>query len=156
VRNGPLVVLFTLTALTAGCGASKKVLPQTPLTPAKGFSLQVNALGSANQNNPVAMDLVFVMDKKLAKDVAKMPAKDWFEKRQQLERDHPGKTQVVSWEWVPGQAAGPIDVAVNSKTKAGFLFTNYASTGDHRAAIDTAKPIIVTLLEDDFTVKTAR
>src|ERR1044071_4483147 len=60
---------------------------------------------AANNNNPVAVDLVLVKDKKLLGELMKMSASDWFEKRHQVELDYPKETELDAgrWEWVPGQ-----------------------------------------------------
>lgn len=99
------------------------------------------------------MDLVLVIDKKLLKQLAQIPAKDWFINRQQIQRDHPRKLEVASWEWVPAQTAGPISVKINRGIVAAFIFANYASPGDHRARVDTRKPAAVLLAENDLTVR---
>ena len=96
---------------------------------------------------------MMAMDKKLLKELGKMPAQNWFEQREQFQRDHPKKTVVTSWEWVPGQLAGPIHVQVNPKAEGAFLYAKYFSPGDHRAFIDLRTPVAVSLREDDFAVQ---
>src|SRR5438034_771249 len=71
-----------------------------------GLEVRVHISPAANGNNPVAVDLVLVSDKKLLKELMKMSAKDWFEQRHQVELDYPKEKDLYagSWEWVPGQA----------------------------------------------------
>lgn len=121
-----------------------------------GFTIQVVVSDSANQNSPIPVDFVMVGDKKLLQEVAKLSAKDWFERRIQVQRDFPTKVQVVSWEWVPGQHGGPIAVQIARETMAAFLFANYSNGGEHRAAVDPRTPVIVTLGTDDFSVQRLR
>jgi len=116
------------------------------------FTMQINVSEGANQNAPIPMDLVMILDKKAVPEVAKLSSKDWFERRVQVERDHPGKIIVASWEWAPGEHLGPISVDVDPEFRAGFLFANYLNTSDHRAVIDVRAPIVVNLLAEDFSV----
>jgi len=116
------------------------------------FTMQINVSDGANENSPIPMDLVMVLDKKAVPEVAKLSSKDWFERRVQVERDHPGKIVVASWEWAPGQHVGPISVDVDPEYRAGFLFANYSNTSDHRAVIDVRSPIVVNLQAEDFSV----
>jgi type VI secretion system protein len=149
-----IVASVLLVGLPA-CGLTKKAhvpIAGSPTKDAK-FTIQVVVSDSANQNSPIPLDFVMVEDKKLVKDVAKLSAKDWFDRRVQVQRDFPTKVQVVSWEWVPGQQGGPIAVEIARGTRATFLFANYANGGDHRAAVDPKSPVIVTLGDEDFTVQ---
>lgn len=117
------------------------------------FSIQVVVSDAANQNSPIPLDFVTVEDKKLLSEVAKLSAKDWFDRRVQVERDFPDKIQVVSWEWVPGEHGGPIEVDISKDARGAFLFANYANGGEHRAAVDVKTPVIVSLGADDFSVQ---
>jgi len=114
--------------------------------------MQINVADNANQNEPIPMDLVMVLDKKAVQQVAKLSSKDWFDRRVQVERDYPGKIMVSSWEWAPGQHVGPISVDVSPNFKAGFLFASYANESDHRAVIDVRSPIVINLQAEDFSV----
>ena len=149
----------TICALLCGAcggqppGALKALKP--PGLPKKSnqkFTMQINVADNANQNEPIPMDLVMVLDKKAVQQVAKLSSKDWFDRRVQVERDYPGKIMVSSWEWAPGQHVGPISVDVSPNFKAGFLFTSYANESDHRAVIDVRSPIVINLQAEDFSV----
>jgi type VI secretion system protein len=148
--------LLLLPALLCATGCHK--VKQATTSPLKlksyqKFTIQVNVSENANQNNPIPMDFVIVDDKKLVKEVARLSSKDWFERRTQVQRDFPGKLTVASWEWVPGQHAGPISVDINRDIKAGFLFAQYQNGGDHRAVVDVRAPIVVTCSAEDFNVQ---
>ena len=141
-----------------GCGLTKKAHVPIAGSPQKNakFSIQVVVSDSANQNSPIPVDFVMVEDKKLLQEVAKLSAKDWFDRRVQVQRDFPAKVQVVSWEWVPGQHEGPIAVEIARGSRGAFLFANYANGGEHRAAVDPRTPVIVNLGTDDFSVQRLR
>lgn len=149
-----LVPVLILLAMAAGCAKFGNKAGRTiGLGNNPRFVVSVNVADMANGNQPVATDLVLVLDKKLVKEVAKLTAKDWFDRRMQIQRDFPGKTEIISWEWVPRQTAGPIAVAVNPATKGAFLFAAYSTPGDHRAVIDVRAPIVINLQQDRFTVQ---
>ncbi len=146
--------LLLLTGATA-CGVAKKpALPGVSRShTSQKFSIQVVVAEGANQDSPIPMDFVAVADKKLLPEIAKLSAKDWFERRVQVIRDFQAKVQVVSWEWVPGQHAGPISVDLAGKTLAAFLFANYSNQGEHRAAVDVRTPVVITLGAEEFSVQ---
>ena len=159
MRIGPYscaMAVCALVLLLSGCGVSQKAGRTVGLRNDPRFLVHVNVANGANNNNPVAMDLVLLLDKNLVKEVAKLSAKDWFERRIQIQRDMPGKSEIVSWEWVPGQSAGPIAVAVNPATKGAFVFASYLNPGDHRAAIDVRSPVVIQLQDERFSVQAVR
>ena len=153
------LVILPVLALFTGCAAKDKLapkgLPGLPNSKTR-FSVQVNVSDGANDNSPIPVDFVVVTDKKLMAEVAKLPAKDWFERRIQMQRDFPTKVKIVSWEWVPGQHAGPISVALDGHAKYGYFFANYLNGGDHRAAVDLRFPVVVNLGTEDFAVQPLR
>ena len=151
---GKSIVASLLFMAMLACGLPKKA--HVPVGGARGstkFTIQVVVSDSANQDSPIPVDFVMVADKKLLQEVAKLSAKDWFDRRMQVQRDFPTKLKVVSWEWVPGEHQGPIAVEVAGGTRAAFLFANYTNGGDHRAAVDVNSPVIVTLGPEDFSVQ---
>lgn len=147
-------VVLVLLAGGVGCAAAKKAkVPMVTSPKAAKFSIQVNVSDTANQNSPLPVDFVLVKDKKLLPEVAKMAAKDWFERRVQIQRDFPNKVQVVSWEWVPGQHVGAISIAVDPETKGAFLFANYLNGGEHRGYVDVHAPVAATFGPEEFSVQ---
>jgi type VI secretion system protein len=160
LRLRTLSVLFAAISLlfSGGC-ASKKVAAAggvIGLKVARQFTLQVNVADNANQNNAVPVDFVMVFDKKLVPEILKLPARDWFERRLQLQRDFPGKINVVSWEWVPGQHTGDISMDIGPGLEAGFFFARYLNNGDHRAVVDVRSPVVLNLGTEDFSVQALR
>jgi len=138
----------------SGCGIARKV--QVPVIARHNnsrFTIQINVVEVANQNSPLPVDFVMIMDKRLMLEVAKMSAKDWYERRAQVQRDFPDRVQVLSWEWVPGSHVGPIDVDIKSQTLAAFLFANYSNAGEHRAFVDVRSPIVVNFGAEEFSVQ---
>lgn len=122
------------------------------------LQIKVHVAPAANNNNPVAVDLVLVSDKKLLKELAKMSAKDWFENRHQVQLDYPKETDLAAgtWEWVPGQAVEIERLPVKVDIVGGLVFARYFSEGPHRAVINPRKDILITLGEDDLCVQSAK
>jgi len=122
------------------------------------LDVKVHVSPTANRNNPVAVDLVLVSDKKLLKELMKMSAKDWFAQKHQVELDYPKEKDLGagSWEWVPGQTVKLDRFVVRLEIVGGVVFANYRTEGVHRAAIDPRKPFLLTLGEDDLCVQSAR
>jgi len=122
------------------------------------LDVKVHVSPKANNNNPVAVDLVLVQDKKLLQELMKMSAKEWFEKRQQVELDHPKETALATqrWEWVPGQQVKVDRVPVKFEIAGGVVFANYFNAGAHRASIDPRKGILITLDDENFCVQSLK
>jgi type VI secretion system protein len=120
--------------------------------------LRVQVEDMANDNNPVAVDVLLVSDEDLLKQLLKMPAREWFDKRGQIKRDFPERhaLQSWSWEWVPGQHIPPQMLPLEPKARAMLIFANYLSPGEHRARWAPHEGVRVTLLDKNFTVAPLR
>ena len=151
--------LFAVLLLT-GCPKVPKAV-RTKVPGASGESkleVKVHISPAANNNNPVAVDLVLVKDKKLLKELMSMSASDWFEKRHQVELDYPKETELDAgrWEWVPGQQVQVDRVPVNIDIAGGVVFAKYFSAGAHRAAFDPRKGILITLGDENLCVQSLK
>lgn len=122
------------------------------------LDVKVHVSPKANNNNPVAVDLVLVSDKKLLQELMKMSASEWFEKRHQVQLDYPKESGLTAgrWEWVPGQQVKLDRVTVKFEVVGGVIFANYFNAGAHRAPIDPRKGILVTLGEDSLCVQSLK
>jgi len=116
--------------------------------------MKVNIASDANNNNPVAFDLVLVTDKMLLEELGEISASEWFENRNQYRLDYPDETGLSagSWEWVPGQVVAIKPITVKRDIVGGVIFANYFTPGEHRAVIDPRKSFTVTLGAKGFTV----
>jgi len=161
-RFGYLSVGFAFLITLTACPKAK--VPKVVRSTVPGASgetkldVKVHISPAANRNNPVAVDLVLVGDKKLLKELMKMSAKDWFAQKHQVQLDYPKETDLTagSWEWVPGQAVKVDRLPVRVEIIGGVVFANYLTDGAHRAAINPRKAILLTLGEDDLCVQLAR
>jgi len=122
------------------------------------LDVKVHISPGANRNNPVAVDLVLVSDKKLLKELMKMSARDWFAQKHQVQLDYPKEKDLAagSWEWVPGQSVKLDRMNVGYEVVGGVVFANYLNEGVHRASIDPRKPFLLTLGEDDLCVQSTK
>lgn len=141
-------VIFLLAgfAVVSSCGAGLKT---------KLMCFRPTIVPGANADTPIAVDLVLLRDKDLLKEVPKLSAAAWSQRREQFLRDYPDKKQLTDyrWEWVPGQQVRCFNVQMAPKPKAAYLFVGYASKGDHRAKVQPDKGINLKLLADDFDLK---
>jgi type VI secretion system protein len=141
--------LIAALTLSTGCGVTQKARSmfggQLP------FDVVIAA--DANQDSPVAVDMIFVYDKKLLETLLKTPASDWFAKREQFVKDYGNSLAVEKWEWVPGQLVERISVPYRSGAQRVVLFADYVTDGDHRATADPQEPFRLVLGARDFSVE---
>lgn len=96
-------------------------------------SVTVVAASDANQDSPVAVDLVFVRDPALLEVLNATPAAKWFATRTDLQRAFPEGVGVVSLEVVPGQTLRLTDPARIHQLALGVLaYAAYPPPGEHR------------------------
>lgn len=140
-------IFIVAAVFTTGCGGIH--LTRNLLRPQ--LTIPVSIAADANENKPIAFDLVEVNDKDLAKQVSAMTAADWFQKRDQIRKDFPKTTSitVLSWEWVPGQVVPDLQVPMRRAPRAVLIFAYYSSAGPHRISVDPAKPQALTLARED-------
>jgi len=142
-------------ALTGCPKVPKVVTKRLPGTAKESkLSVRVNVASNANRGHPVALDILLVADKDLLKELQKMSAVEWFEKRDQIILDHPkeGELVVSRWEWVPGQVISLDQVKVAPEVKAAIIFANYFTPGEHRAVVDPRRDVQIKLGESKLEV----
>jgi type VI secretion system protein len=141
-------ILLVFLALVAAATALPAASAQSEL------KIKVEVSSQANDNNPVAFDLVLVKDGTLLEELKKISASEWFENQSQYRLDYPEETGLSagSWEWVPGQVVVLETITVERGIVGGIVFANYSTPGKHRAVIDPRKSLAVILGVKDFTV----
>lgn len=96
-------------------------------------SVTVVASSDANQNSPVALDLVFIRDPALVTTLSATPAAQWFATRRDTLSSYPEGLGVVSLEMVPGQTLRLTDPAqIHQPALAILAFGGYPTPGEHR------------------------
>lgn len=139
IRTVPLLlVLLTL----AACG---------PKVATKRF--EVVSTPDANLESPVAVDLVLVRTDALVPAIAALSAREWFDSRDQLTRDHPGALVFHSWEFVPGQVVDVDRLPFDRSGVALLVFADYLSDGVHRLRVDPMREFRLVLRHRGFEIE---
>lgn len=119
-------------------------------------TLSIESQPDANAGNALALDVVLVLDAGLEGELLKLPARDWFRKRAQIGRDHPGGLVVQSWELVPGQSVPKRPVETQKRVIAAVIYADYATPGEHRLRLGRTDNVVRVLLQaSDVVVQTA-
>lgn len=143
--SAPAASVLLAAALLAGCGSSDK--------PINTRVIEFEVAQGANQDSPIAIDIVYVFDPQLVAQLVQMTAHDWFQKRGQIRQAFPTGFDLASFEVVPGQR-GPIEAVPpkSSQAIAAFIFASYSSEGTHRARIDGLDRFFIALGDKDFAI----
>lgn len=136
-RSAPVVThLITLALLAttlSGCALTRSFF-------GGALRADVRVAPDANLDSPVAVSFVVVHDKKLLERLMELPARSWFEQREQLLRDFPRQLQAWTWEWIPDQQVPPLRKRFKAGARGGLVFADYLTEGDHRARFDPYRP----------------
>lgn len=127
--------------------ACELISPRVPLE-----TIAFTVADKANNNAPIAVDLVMVSAGPQVDAVLAMTAQDWFQKREQFQRDYPNEIQVASWELVPGQVRPPERVKRKENLFAAVVFASYNTPGAHRVRLGVQENPRVVLGEKTFTI----
>ena len=146
--------IFILGGILLSCGIGVR----TKAVLGDKLNMKVDISQNANTNSPIALDVVLVYDEDLLKQLIKMPSREWFEKREQITRDHikGDGLDYWAWEFVPGQNVETQILPLKPKAKGGIVFANYFTPGEHRFLIDPFKDLIIRLNEKSFAVELAK
>lgn len=135
VRLTFVAVLLGLLPLLTGCSYFSQ--PSVELR-----SITLDMSPQANRDTPLAVDFVAVQDPELLKLLLSIPAKQWFEQREQMRRDYLKAIDVWSLELVPGQFMESRDIPLYGKAAVGLLvYAGYNNAGTHRLRLEQQKKI---------------
>lgn len=110
----------------------------------------IETVPDANDNAPVAVDIVAVSDRALIPTVQALTAAQWFNARSQLLRDAPDGLRVWSLELVPGSRFVANENPLQGvQADAILLFARYRSEGEHRLRLDNANALHLLLMTDE-------
>lgn len=157
LRAAVLALLAGL--LAVGCGiteAPKAVYLRSRALAGGRVDVRVLVAPNANENSPVAVDLIYVYDESLLERLTALSAAEWFAQREQVRRDFlPGEgADVWSWEWVPGQKIPVQQLPLKPAAMAGLVFADYHTPGNHRFRVDPFDDLVIRLGPQDLTVET--
>ncbi|WP_210774303.1 type VI secretion protein [Pseudomonas aeruginosa] len=119
-------------AILALAGCSYFFAPRVELQ-----RLTLDVAARANDDSPIAVDFVAVKDAELFKELAGLPASQWFANREQYRRDYRQQFAVWSLELVPGQFIESESFPLRGDRATGLLvFAGYNTLGAHRLRLD--------------------
>lgn len=118
----------------------------------------LSAAPGANQNSPIAVDVVLVYQDDMLDRLAELPAAKWFGVRADLRKTFPKSLSYRTWELVPGQTIQVAGESFGSPRVVGVLiYADYATPGAHRLRVETLKGAIVVRFDNqNFDVSTAQ
>lgn len=103
-------------------------------------AITMDVVPKANDDTPVAVDVLVVVDADLLKTLLALPAAKWFEQREQFLRDYPQQLRIWRYELVPGQQLALDPVPFKGDPAAGVLvYADYQTPGAHRIRLDGVK-----------------
>jgi type VI secretion system protein len=108
--------------------------------------INISAVPGANNDTPVAMDIVAVADDNLVQMFVGMDVKGWFSQKEKFVANRPNSINIRTFEVVPGQSIGDQEYSWSDrrKYKAVFIFAKMLSPGLHKMRIDSyVNPAII-------------
>jgi type VI secretion system protein len=143
--------MFVLLA-AASCGMPNRVRSMF----GGQLPIQVTISPNANEDSALAVEMIVAYDEKVVDELLKMPARKWFDGREQFLRDHPEKIDTWKWEWTPGQTVAPLELSYGIGAKRVVLFADYLTPGEHRATIDPQQPFRLVLGQSELELEAVR
>lgn len=122
------------------------------------LDIRVKVDSVANDELPLAMDVVYVYDENVLANILKMSSKQWFQQEESRQRsgaengEEESGYQMWGWEWVPGQDT-TVHLPLKTSTVGAVVFVKYFKEGQHRAKLQLFKDVEMNLGYDDFTVE---
>lgn len=164
------VLALAACAALSGCSAVGNVARAVASSTANAFSgppvpqwlswegLLLQAAPDANQNTPLAVDVVFVRDAELLQQLQALPAAKWFATRNDWQQTYPDGLQVYRAELVPSQSLRlGADALAAPRVTGVLIFADYLSPGDHRVRLPEQSPgALVSLGISGFTLAPLR
>ena len=146
----------TLAGCSAVKGAVNKAISFVTFTgqPLDWSQVVISAVPGANQNSPIAVDIVLVREESMLEKIAPLPAAKWFQTRADLLKTFPGVFSYKSWEVAHDQTLRVLGSIFGSQTVVGvFVFADYVTPGEHRIRVEQLQNrIIVELGARGFSV----
>lgn len=148
----PFVLLIPIVLVASSCGLPNRVRSMF----GGQLPIQVSIAPDANEDSPLAVELIVVYEDKLIDKLMEKTARDWFVGREQFLRDYDDGVDSWKWEWIPGQEVRPIEVTYGIGAKRVVLFADYLTPGEHRATIDPQRPFRLILGQAEIELEEIR
>ncbi|HVG07060.1 MAG TPA: hypothetical protein VNM67_05100 [Thermoanaerobaculia bacterium] len=142
-------ILIPLVLLASACGLPNRVRSMF----GGQLPIPVTISPDANEDSPLAVELLVVYDDKLIDKLLEKKARDWFAGREQFLRDYEDDVDSHKWEWIPGQVVQPIELTYGIGAKRLVLFADYITPGEHRATIDPQQPFRLVLGQSEIALE---
>jgi hypothetical protein len=115
--------------------------------------LTITSTAGTNHGRPIAVDLVYVTDRKILAAIEKLKARDYFAVRTQLQRDYPKGLAIRGWELQAGQQVLADTVGAPCNLAGTFLFADFAGepAEDNRLRLRKVKRGTLALGEAGFS-----
>lgn len=143
LRHSANIILFgVLILLSSSCSLWQKRVAFNDVV--------IETVPDANDNTPVAVDIVAVADSALLPTVQTLSAAQWFNAKSQLLRDSPDGLHIWSLELVPGSRFVTKNSPLHGvKAETTLVFSRYISAGEHRLRLDKADSLHLLLMTDE-------
>lgn len=145
-------LLIPLLLLVSACGLPNRVRSMF----GGQLPIQVSIAPDANEDSPLAVELIVVYENKIVDKLMEKKARDWFAGREQFLRDYADDVDSWKWEWIPGQEVRPIELTYGVGAKRVILFADYLTPGEHRATIDPQRPFRLILGQSELELEELR
>ncbi len=142
-------ILIPLVLLASACGLPNRVRSMF----GGQLPFQVTISPDANEDSPLAVELIVVYEDKIVDKLLEKKAREWFAGRDQFLRDYADDVDSWKWEWIPGQEVRPIELTYGIGAKRVVLFADYLTPGDHRATIDPQRPFRLVLGQSEIELE---
>ena len=110
----------------------------------------IETAADANDNTPVAVDIVAIADNALLPTVQSLSATQWFNAKSQLLRDSPDGLHVWSLELVPdSRFVTKSSLCTALRQRQFCCFARYSSAGEHRLTLEKADSLHLLLMTDE-------
>ena len=138
-------MLFTSLG-ASGCAGFRSFFGET-------FDVTAYVATVANDERPLAVDIIYAYDDDMMKELMKLSARDWFERKQQILSDNPGEDvlEVFSYEWTPGTTR-TVHLPLRGGASGGVMFVNYFYDGAYRHRLDLFTDVEVSFEHHEFAV----
>lgn len=108
----------------------------------------LSAAPDANQNSPIAVDVVLVFEDDMLAKLVELPAAKWFAARADLRKTFPKSLSYRTWELVPGQTIKVPGESFGSPRVVGVLiYADYSIPGAHRVRVEALKDALLVRFE---------
>ena len=106
-----------------------------------------------NNDAPVTVNIVIAHNEKLLNNLLTMTASQYFEKKEQIQRDNAADLDIYHYDIIPGQVLGANTIKPKKSTGKGIIvFARYASNGDHRQRIGSDRAVTIQMGPKDFQI----